>query len=150
MKLSKTRISFFWGEEKMKANSTQCSQASVPLIECTFFYKVKRKEEDSDQKTAVCLERETRHLDCHCFHSNWFPSKERCSCFWQFHCSMTSTKKNFFKGLPRSHKGVFNWNTHPNWTKCLSYSKIFLMANTWFSNILNDSASLHRLIRLAY
>ena len=24
--------------------------------------------------------------------------------------------------------------------------KIFLMANTWFSNIVNDSASLHRLI----
>ena len=54
----------------MKANSTQCSQASVPLIERTFLYKVKRKEEDRDQKTAVCLERETRHLDCHCFHSN--------------------------------------------------------------------------------
>ena len=44
----------------MKANSTQCSQASVPLIERTFLYKVKRKEEDRDQKTAVCLERETQ------------------------------------------------------------------------------------------
>ena len=42
----------------MKANSTQCSQASVPLIEQTFLYKVKRKAKDRDQKTAVCLERD--------------------------------------------------------------------------------------------
>ena len=41
----------------MKANSTQCSQASVPLIERTFLYKVKRKEEDSDQKTFAQKER---------------------------------------------------------------------------------------------
>ena len=63
----------------MKANSTKCSQASVPLIERTFLYKVKRK----DQKAAVCLERETRHL----LRLSLFSlidskgSKEQCSCF---------------------------------------------------------------------
>ena len=85
----------------MKANSTKCSQAIVPLIERTFLYKVKRKEEDRDQKTAVCLERETRHLDCHCFHSNWFPSKERCSHFLTispFNDQYKNTSSRAFRG----------------------------------------------------
>ena len=45
--------------------------------------QVKRKEEDRDQKTAVCLERETRHLLRLSLFSliDSKESKERCSCF---------------------------------------------------------------------
>ena len=58
MKLSKTRISFFWGEEKMKANSTQCSQASLPLIQRAFLYKVKEKKKTNiKRQPVVCLEK---------------------------------------------------------------------------------------------
>ena len=82
------------------------SQARVPLIERIFLYKVKRKEEDRDQKTAVCLERETRQLDCHCFHSNWFPSKERCSHFLTispFNDQYKNTSSRAFQGPKKEH-----------------------------------------------
>ena len=47
----------------MKANSTQCSQASLPLIQRAFLYKVKEKKKTNiKRQPVVCLEKETRHF----------------------------------------------------------------------------------------